>query len=140
LPRVWAGTGIGKDVASDHIFWTDRLLSFALFALHGVRDMGKRLVTRPRGHLGGKKPTAVKRVSVACASIIWLANNRNFLKANVFLNLLCISCLLNHIPEKRTSACIAVRMFTYHLSMKEIGKEKAISRIKIGRSSSLLRA
>lgn len=41
--RYWKGFG------GSHLM--DRLLGIAFTALHGVQDMGKRLVMRPRGHL-----------------------------------------------------------------------------------------
>jgi hypothetical protein len=46
--------------------FTERILGFAFTALHGVRNMGKRLVTRPRGH---REESHGCQMSVACAKL-----------------------------------------------------------------------
>ena len=74
---------LGKGVSESHFM--DRLLGFILFlALHGVRNMGKRLVTRPQGHFLGETTTVVKRVLLLAPNYL-AANNRNSCKAIVFL-------------------------------------------------------
>ena len=77
--------------------------------------MGKRLVTRPRGHFffWGKEP----RLSNDCClrQITWPRIIEIPLKRSCFL-LPCISpCLLLHPISGKEDDCIQERAFTYHL-------------------------
>ena len=40
--RVWAGTGIGKGEASDHIFWTNRLLGLCFICIAWSTEYGQK--------------------------------------------------------------------------------------------------
>ena len=81
VASVCAGLGVktGKGV-SDQTLWTGYWIFIFFLALHGVWNMGKRLDTRPQGHLG--ETTAVKRMLLLAPKYLD-ANNRNHLQAIV---------------------------------------------------------
>lgn len=94
--------------------------------MHGVWNMGKRLVTRPRGHFffWGKEP----RLSNDCClrQITWPRIIEIPLKRSCFL-LPCISpCLLLHPISGKEDDCNQERAFTYHL-LEQNRKEQCVA-------------
>lgn len=104
----------------------DRLLGFLLFlALHGVWNMGKRLVTRPRGHLLGEQ----LRLSNECCclrQIIWVRIIEILAKRLCF-SLPCIPCLLHRHPPKKERLQPSTRTRISSTPLNKRGKRKHIS-------------
>ena len=133
FPYVWAGTGIGKDAASDHILWTG-YWRFALFALHGVRDFGQKT---------GHESARTWRGSYGCQTSVLLDSRlsalriiETFSKRMYSYSRASPACRIASPRREYLHNNTRVHML---IIVEQVRKE-SVSRVKTGRSSSLLRA
>ena len=120
----------------DHISWTG-YWSSALFALHGVRDIGQKTgYESARTWRGSYGPLGCQTSVLLDSRLSALRIIETFSKRSCSLLSCIVPCLLHRIPEKRISA---QQHSHSHVIVLKTKKKRAIRRFNIGRSSSLLR-